>query len=309
MTKDRFFSRLVSGLTKTRTLFSENLDSVDTIIGTREGWGDEVWEGLEELLLTADVGLAITETVLENLRRWAKKHSPSPEELRGELKRQLGAILEGSAGELAENGSPPTVVLVVGVNGTGKTTTIAKIAGRIAASGGPVMLAAGDTFRDAAIEQLQKWGDRLGVEVVAQKHGADPAAVAFDALNHARTTGATHLFIDTAGRLHTKYNLMEELKKIKRVLQRTDLTAPHETLLVLDAGIGQNNIAQARAFTESIDITGIVLTKLDGTAKGGSLFPLYDELKIPIKFIGVGESADDLQPFDSDTFIDALFSG
>ncbi|MBN1882030.1 MAG: signal recognition particle-docking protein FtsY [Deltaproteobacteria bacterium] len=308
MTKDRFFSRLVSGLTKTRTLISDNLDSVDMIIGNRKGWDDEVWEGLEELLLTADAGLAITEKVLENLRRWAKKHGPSPEELRGELKKQLGAILEGAEGELSKNGAPPTVVLVVGVNGTGKTTTIAKIAGRIAASGGSVMLAAGDTFRDAAIEQLQQWGDRLGVEVIAQKQGADPAAVAFDALNHARNNGVTYLFIDTAGRLHTKHNLMEELKKIKRVLQRTDPTAPHETLLVLDAGIGQNNIAQARAFTESIDISGIVLTKLDGTAKGGSLFPLYDELKIPIKFIGVGESADDLQPFDSDTFIDALFS-
>jgi len=308
MTRDRFFSRLVSGLTKTRTLFSENLDSVDLIIGSRKGWDNDVWEGLEELLLTADIGLAITERVLENLGRWAKKHDPSPEELRGELKRQLGAILEGAVEGLSENDIPPTVVLVVGVNGTGKTTTIAKIAGRIAASGGSVILAAGDTFRDAAIEQLQQWGDRLGMEVVAQKQGADPAAVAFDALTHARTNGAAYLFIDTAGRLHTKYNLMEELKKIERVLLRADENAPQETLLVLDAGIGQNNIAQARAFTESIDITGIVLTKLDGTAKGGSLFPLYDELKIPIKFIGVGESADDLQPFDPDTFIDALFS-
>jgi len=308
MTRDRFFSRLVSGLTKTRTIFSENLDSVDMIIGNRKGWDEEIWEGLEELLLTADTGLTVTERVLENLRRWAKKHDPSPEELRSELKRQLGTILEGAVGELSENGTPPTVVLVVGVNGTGKTTTIAKIAGRIAASGGSVILAAGDTFRDAAIEQLQQWGERLGMEVVAQKQGADPAAVAFDALSHARTSGVAYLFIDTAGRLHTKDNLMEELKKIKRVLQRTDENAPHETLLVLDAGIGQNNIAQARAFTESIDVTGIVLTKLDGTAKGGSLFPLYDELKIPIKFIGVGESAEDLQPFDPDVFIDALFS-
>ena len=308
MTNQRFFSRLVSGLTRTRTLISENLDSVDMIIGDRKGWNDDVWEGLEELLLTADTGVAVTERVLENLRVWAKKHDPSPEELRHELKRQLGAILKGSVGVLSANDSPPTVVLVVGVNGTGKTTTIAKIAGRVAASGGSVMLAAGDTFRDAAIEQLQQWGDRLGMEVIAQKQGADPAAVVFDALTHARASGVTHLFIDTAGRLHTKYNLMEELKKITRVLQRNDENAPHETLLVLDAGIGQNNIAQARAFTESIPITGIVLTKLDGTAKGGSLFPLYDELKIPIKFIGVGESAEDLQPFDPDAFIEALFS-
>jgi fused signal recognition particle receptor len=209
-------------------------------------------------------------------------------------------------GKLIESERPPTVVLVVGVNGTGKTTTIAKIAGRLTSEGKSVLLAAGDTFRDAAIEQLVLWGEKVGVQVISQEQGSDPASVAFDALERAKARGVDYIFVDTAGRLHTKYNLMEELKKIKRVLQKGVPDAPHETLLVLDASIGQNNIVQARKFSEEVGVTGIALTKLDGTAKGGAIFPLYDELGIPIKYVGVGEGVDDLDRFEPDGFVTAL---
>jgi fused signal recognition particle receptor len=250
----------------------------------------------------------LTAKILDDLSAWAGTNEANPAETTLRIKESLLSILEGSEGAISVSEVPPTVVLVLGVNGTGKTTTIAKIAHHLTRQGKSVLLAAGDTFRDAAVEQLLVWGDRLGVEVISQKQGADPAAVAFDALVSAQAHAIDYLFVDTAGRLHTKYNLMEELKKINRVLGDRMPTAPHETLLVLDAGIGQNNIAQAKKFHEQVGITGIVLTKLDGSAKGGAIFPLYADLRIPIKYIGVGEGADDLMPFDRHRFVEALFS-
>jgi fused signal recognition particle receptor len=304
MTGGGFFSSLVRGLSKTRRTFTERLDE---IIPGDVPAGSETWDDLEELLITADIGLALTRRILDELSRRSKKHVTGPAQLREALRESLLSVLNGSEQPIAESLEPPTVVLVVGVNGTGKTTTIAKIARHLVSDGKSVLLAAGDTFRDAAIEQLAEWGRRLDIEVISQKQGADPAAVSFDALVRARARGIDYLFVDTAGRLHTKYNLMEELKKIKRVLSSAMPGAPHETLLVLDAGIGQNNIAQTKKFHEEITITGIVLTKLDGSAKGGALFPLYDELKVPIKYIGVGEGPDDLERFDRGQFVAALF--
>jgi fused signal recognition particle receptor len=305
MTGGGFFSSFLKGLSKTRRSFTGRLDSL--ISGPR-GLSDEARDEIEELLLTADIGLPLTARILDDLSAWASKNDSNPAEGTRRIRESLLSVLEGSEGLIPEGGASPTVVLVLGVNGTGKTTTIAKIARHLVERGKSVILAAGDTFRDAAVEQLSVWGDRLGVEVISQKHGADPAAVAFDALVRAQARHVDYLFIDTAGRLHTKYNLMEELKKIKRVLGERMPDAPHETLLVLDAGIGQNNIAQARKFHEEIGITGIVLTKLDGSAKGGAIFPLFQDLKIPIKYVGVGEGADDLLPFDRHRFVDALFA-
>jgi len=305
MTSGGFFSSLIGGLSKTRRNFTDRLDSIISSTGRP---ADELADDLEEILITADIGLPLTERILGDLGGRAKKGDLGSGGLMGRLKESLLAVLDGSEGALAANGQPPTVILVVGVNGTGKTTTIAKIASGLINNGKGVILAAADTFRDAAIEQLCVWGDRLGIEVVAQKRGADPAAVSFDALARARARGIDYLFIDTAGRLHTKGNLMEELKKIKRVLASEMNGAPHETLLVLDAGIGQNNIAQTRKFHEEITVTGIVMTKLDGSAKGGALFPLYDELRIPIKFIGVGEGEKDLERFNRHEFVEALFT-
>ncbi len=300
-----FFSSLLDGLSKTRRDFTGRLDS---LISTSHGLDDGLRDQIEELLLTADIGLPVTVRILSDLSAWAKKGGTDPAGGIEQIKNSLLSILEGSEGTISQGDASPTVVLVLGVNGTGKTTTIAKIAQHLIKEGRSVILAAGDTFRDAAVEQLTVWGGRLGVEVISQKQGADPAAVAFDALVRAQTRHIDYLFVDTAGRLHTRYNLMEELKKIKRVLGERMPDAPHETLLVLDAGIGQNNIAQARKFHEEIGVTGIVLTKLDGSAKGGAIFPLYEDLRIPIKYVGVGEGADDLLPFDRHRFVDALFA-
>ncbi len=300
-----FISSLMNGLSKTRRGFTDRLGS---LISGAGGLDDGLRDDLEEVLLAADVGLPLTLKILDDLSAWADKNALDRDRGTDRIKETLLSVLEGSEGAITNAGTPPTVVLVLGVNGTGKTTTIAKIAHRYSERGKGVILAAADTFRDAAVEQLIVWGERLGVEVVAQKQGADPAAVAFDALSRAQARGIDYLFIDTAGRLHTKYNLMEELKKIRRVLSDRLPGAPHETLLVLDAGIGQNNIAQARTFHEQVGVTGIVLTKLDGSAKGGAIFPLFADLKIPIKFIGVGEGADDLMPFDRLRFVEALFS-
>jgi fused signal recognition particle receptor len=305
MTDRGFISSLMNGLSKTRRGFTDRLG---TLISGARGLDDGLRDDLEETLLAADVGLPLTLRILDDLSAWAAKNELNPAEGTHRIKDTLLTILEGSEGTIAAADALPTVVLVLGVNGTGKTTTIAKIAHRFTEQGKGVILAAADTFRDAAVEQLSVWGRRLGVEVVAQKQGADPAAVAFDALKRAQARGIDYLFIDTAGRLHTKYNLMEELKKMRRVLGDRMPGAPHETLLVLDAGIGQNNIAQARTFHEQVGVTGIVLTKLDGSAKGGAIFPLFADLKIPIKFIGVGEGADDLMPFDRRRFVEALFS-
>ncbi|MBN1571641.1 MAG: signal recognition particle-docking protein FtsY [Deltaproteobacteria bacterium] len=305
MSKGSFVSRLAKGLSGTRKRFAEG---VDLLTAEHEKLSDDTFDKIEEILLTSDIGVKLTETIIDDISGWAKKNKPTKSGLIEELNSLLLLILDGSEGELIESAKPPTVVLVVGVNGTGKTTTIAKIANRLLSEGKSVLLAAGDTFRDAAIEQLILWGEKVGVQVISQDRGSDPASVAFDALERAKAKEVDYIFVDTAGRLHTKYNLMEELKKIKRVLQKGVPDAPHETLLVLDASIGQNNIVQARKFSEEIGITGIALTKLDGTAKGGAIFPLFDELKIPIKYVGVGEGVDDLDRFEPDKFVAALLS-
>lgn len=305
MAKGSIVSRLTRGLSKTRERFTK---SVDLLVEEQDGWDNNTIDKIEELLVTSDIGIKLTEVVTSDLSKWAKKQKPTSIGLIEELNRSLSSILNGSDGKLLKAENPPTVVLVVGVNGTGKTTTIAKIANLLQSEGESVLLAAGDTFRDAAIEQLSLWAEKVGVQVVSQKRGSDPAAVAFDALKRAKAKKFDYLLVDTAGRLHTKDNLMEELKKIRRVLEKGASNAPHETLLVLDASIGQNNIVQATKFTEAIGVTGIVLTKLDGTAKGGAIFPLFDELKIPIKYIGVGEGVDDLERFEADKFVTALLS-
>jgi fused signal recognition particle receptor len=305
MTGGGLISSLLKGLSKTRQGFTDRLDS---LISDAQGLPDGFHDEIEELLVTADLGLPLTAKILNDLSARTGTNEGNPAEAILRIKESLLSILEGSEGAISASDVPPTVVLVLGVNGTGKTTTIAKIAHHLTRQGKSVIFAAGDTFRDAAVEQLLVWGDRLGIEVISQKQGADPAAVAFDALVSAQAHAIDYLFVDTAGRLHTKYNLMEELKKINRVLKDRVPAAPHETLLVLDAGIGQNNIAQAKKFHEQVGITGIVLTKLDGSAKGGAIFPLFADLRIPIKYIGVGEGADDLMPFDRHRFVEALFS-
>ncbi len=305
MSKGSFVSRLARGLSGTRKSFTEG---VDLLAAERERLSENTFDRIEEILLTSDIGVKLTETIIEDISGWAKKNKPTKSGLVDEINRLLLSILNGSEGGLIKSSKPPTVVLVVGVNGTGKTTTIAKIANHLLSEGNSVLLAAGDTFRDAAIEQLILWGEKVGVQVISQERGSDPASVAFDALERAKARQVDYIFVDTAGRLHTKYNLMEELKKIKRVLKKGVPDAPHETLLVLDASIGQNNIVQARKFSEEIGITGIAMTKLDGTAKGGAIFPLFDELKIPIKYVGVGEGVDDLDRFEPDKFVEALLS-
>ncbi len=269
---------------------------------------EQVLDELETRLIAADVGIETTEKILGGLRgRVARKELGDLAALLAALRSSLLEILQPVAQPLViDSGPQPFVVLVVGVNGSGKTTTIGKLARACRDEGRKVVLAAGDTFRAAAIEQLQVWGERNDVPVIAQGAGADPAAVAFDALQSAKARGADVLIADTAGRLHTQSNLMEELKKVKRVLGRVDPTAPHEVLLVLDAGQGQNALAQAQQFHQAVGVTGIVLTKLDGTAKGGIVFAIADRLGLPIRYIGVGESAEDFAVFDAGQFVDAV---
>jgi fused signal recognition particle receptor len=269
---------------------------------------ENVLDELEMRLITADVGVETTERILSGLRKQVqRKELGNLDALLGALRKSLLEILRPVAMPLVlEGAAKPFVILVVGVNGAGKTTTIGKLARRMKDYGLKVMLAAGDTFRAAAIEQLQVWGDRNGVPVISQKAGADPAAVAFDAVQAAKARGIDVLIADTAGRLHTQSNLMEELKKVKRVMGRVDASAPHEVLLVLDASQGQNALQQARLFHEALGVTGIVLTKLDGTAKGGIILAIASELKLPIRFVGTGESAEDFDEFDADSFVDAL---
>jgi fused signal recognition particle receptor len=275
---------------------------------------DDLWLELEEVLLGADVGLKTTEKILEDVRgRVEKERVREAQDVRQLLKDEMVAILTAVPlkGALWRDETPnapkPGVVLVVGVNGTGKTTTIAKLAHLYKTDGREVVLAAGDTFRAAAIDQLKHWGERVGATVIAHKEGADPGAVAFDAVGAAQNRHADVAIIDTAGRLHTKFNLMEELRKVRRVIERRDPTAPHEVLLVLDATTGQNALIQAKAFADAVDVTAIALTKLDGTSKGGIVFAISDELGLPVRFVGTGEGEDDLQPFDADAFVDALF--
>jgi fused signal recognition particle receptor len=271
---------------------------------------DQVLDELETRLIAADVGLETTGKILDSLRtRVARKELGDLDALLVALRAALLEILAPVAQPLVIDGSQqPFVILVVGVNGSGKTTTIGKLARYCTESGRKVVLAAGDTFRAAAIEQLQVWGERNGVPVIAQAAGADPAAVAFDALQSAQARGADVLIADTAGRLHTQNNLMEELKKVKRVLGRLDAAAPHEVLLVLDGSQGQNALAQAQQFHAAVGVTGIVVTKLDGTAKGGIVLAIADQMKLPIRYIGVGEGVEDFDVFDAASFVDAILS-
>jgi len=267
-----------------------------------------LWDELEELLIAADTGVDTTEKLINRVKERVNKQKISDaHQVRVVLMEEMTLMLQVN-GDKPVAPASPRVILVVGVNGSGKTTSIAKLGYSYKRDGSKVVLAAADTFRAAAIEQLKWWGERIGAEVIAHQPGADPGAVVFDAVQAAKTRGAQTVIVDTAGRLHTKFNLMEELKKIKRVLQRVDPTAPHEILLVLDANTGQNGVSQAKYFTEAVGITGIILTKLDSTAKGGIVLAICDQLKIPVRFIGTGEAVEDLAPFDPQSFVEAVMS-
>lgn len=268
--------------------------------------GDEVWDDLEELLISADVGVNTTGKLIEKVKQQAAEEKFDGSRVRSALKEEMLAMLKIAPREEAVNPAPPKVILAVGVNGSGKTTSIAKLAYSLKKEGKSVILAAADTFRAAAIDQLKRQGERVGVDVVAHQPGADPGAVVFDALQAARSRQIDNVIIDTAGRLHTKYNLMEELKKVRRVAAKIDATAPHEVILVLDATTGQNGLTQARYFTEAVGVTSIFLAKLDGTAKGGIVLAICDELAIPIQLVGIGERLEDMAPFDAEDFIEAL---
>ncbi len=274
----------------------------------RASIGREVWEELEELLISADVGVATTARLIDAVRQRAAADKLDGSQVRSVLKDEMIKILTVPSHVLPAAIAPPEVILVVGVNGSGKTTSIAKLACKLKRDGKSVLLAAADTFRAAAIDQLKKQGERVGVDVIAHQPGADPGAVVYDALQAAKSRHADVLIIDTAGRLHTKFNLMEELKKIKRVASKLDPAAPHEVLLVLDATTGQNGLTQARYFTGAVGVTGIFLAKLDGTAKGGIVLAICDELKLPIQLVGVGEGPDDMVDFDAASFVEALTS-
>ena len=300
-----FFDRLKKGLAKTRETFTNKIEKL--IIGYAD-IDDDLLDELEETLIMSDVGVKTTERLMADVRKGIKKKDiNTPEDLKPFLAEKISEILSTGSDETRIAAAGPTVRLVIGVNGVGKTTTIGKLAAYYKEQGKSVMLAAADTFRAAAIDQLQIWGDRTGVPVIRHEEGSDPAAVAFDAVKAARARGVDILIIDTAGRLHTKSNLMEELKKIHRVIRREIAEAPHETLLVLDATTGQNAISQADLFQKAAAITGIVLTKLDGTAKGGVIIGLKSELSLPVKWVGVGEGVDDLRPFIAKDFARALF--
>jgi len=293
--------RLRDGLGKTRTALEEGF----TRIFQGQELAPDTVDDLEALLLQADLGLETAEGFVERVREQSRSGRLTDGDARRALGDQLREGLAGAGAPLALD-ARPAVVLVVGVNGSGKTTTCGKLAWRFRQEGREVLLAAGDTFRAAAIEQLERWGERSGVPVVSQGSGADPSAVAFDAVKAAQARGSEILIVDTAGRLHTKANLMAELAKVKRVIGRQCVGAPHEVLLVLDATTGQNGIAQARVFHEGLGLTGLVLTKLDGTAKGGIVIRIYRELGIPIKLVATGERPEDLAPFEPDAYVDAL---
>jgi fused signal recognition particle receptor len=278
----------------------------------RDAFGDEIWEELEELLVSADVGVETTSKLLGRVKQRVRTDRLSEvSQIREALKEEMISLLSlpQKANPLPEqNGESPFIILVVGVNGSGKTTSIAKLAYGFTSQGKQVILAAADTFRAAAIEQLKHWGGKVDAEVIAHQPGGDPGAVAYDAVQAGYSRHAQAVIIDTAGRLHTKFNLMEELKKIKRVVAKHDASAPHQVLLVMDATTGQNGLAQAKHFTEAVDVTGIFLAKLDGTARGGIIFAICDQLNIPISYIGTGEKLQDMAPFDAETFVDAIFS-
>lgn len=303
-----FFARVKQGLTRTRAGFSDGLASL--LLG-KKTIDDDLLEEIETQLLVADVGVEATAKILGALtERLHRKELSDSDALYEALQEELANIVkpaDSGGGLVIDSSKKPYVILMVGVNGVGKTTTIGKLAKKLQMEGKSVMLAAGDTFRAAAVEQLEVWGERNNIPVVAQHTGADSASVIFDAVQSAQAKGVDVLIADTAGRLHTKSNLMDELTKVKRVMAKLDDTAPHEAMLVLDAGTGQNALNQAQQFHEAVGVTGITLTKLDGTAKGGIVFAIASKMGLPIRFIGVGEKIDDLRPFEAGEFVRALF--
>jgi fused signal recognition particle receptor len=301
-----FFLKLKESLTKTK----ENLvKKVDILLLGRKEINEEFLEELESILISADIGIKATQKLVQRVKDKAlRKELEQPDLVKDYLKKEVLAILQQQEHPLVIPESGLFAIMTVGVNGTGKTTTIAKLAKKWNEQGRHVLLVAADTFRAAAVDQLEVWGKRVGCEVIKQRMGADPSAVVFDAVQAAKSRDIDIMIIDTAGRLHTKVNLMEELKKIKRIIGREVEGAPHETLLVLDATTGQNGINQARQFKEALGVSGIVLTKLDGTAKGGMIIGISEELQVPLRYIGIGEEIDDLREFQAEDFVEALFS-
>jgi len=301
-----FFSRIKSGLSKTRSKLS---DGVGRVFLGEKIIDDDLFEEIETILLSSDVGVAATTQIMDGLaKKVARKELANAESLYAHLKEQLSDLLESVEQPLViPKSDSPFVILMVGVNGAGKTTTIGKLAKKLQQEGKSVLLAAGDTYRAAAVEQLKVWGERNDVPVIAQGTGADSASVIYDALEAAKARNMDVLIADTAGRLQSKKNLMDELTKIRRVLNRFDESAPHEVMLVLDAGTGQNAISQATQFQEAVEVSGLTISKLDGTAKGGVIFAIAKQLEIPIRFIGVGEQINDLRPFDAKEYVAALF--
>ncbi len=300
-----FFDRLKTGLSRTRDQLVANIENV--VLGKKK-IDDQLLADLEEVMILADLGVETTRGIISRVQEKVKrKELEDADLLKAEIKEQIRSILVRDAGQL-RSGDTLAVYMVIGVNGTGKTTTIGKLASKLHSEGRKVLLAAADTFRAAAAEQLVLWGERSGCDVVRHKSGADPGAVVFDAIAAARAREAEILIVDTAGRLHTKTNLMEELKKINRVIEREVPGEPREVLLVLDATTGQNALSQAKLFNQAVGVTGIVLTKLDGTAKGGIVVAIAAELGIPVKMVGVGEQIEDLQSFDPNEFVEALFA-
>ncbi len=301
-----FTAKLKKSLEKTREKFAANVNRLFYFWKKLDG---EFWEELEDLMLSSDVGVATTGKIIDELKDIAhKERITEPMPLMERMKDYIADILSSRSKSLIKPASGPAVILVVGVNGVGKTTSIAKLAYWLKSNDSKVMLAAADTFRAAAIDQLQIWANSLGVDIIKTKEGGDPSAVCFDAVAAAKARKADYLIIDTAGRLHSKSNLMEELKKIRRVIAREIPDAPHETLIVLDAATGKNALAQAKTFSEAAPLTGIILAKLDGTAKGGIILTISDELSVPVKFIGFGEKPEDFAAFNAAEFLDALFA-
>ncbi|PEU57739.1 signal recognition particle-docking protein FtsY [Priestia megaterium] len=309
MQTDSVTQKFKDGLSKTRNSFSERLND---LVSRYRQVDEEFFEELEEILISADVGVATVLGLIDDLKTEVKRRNiKDPQDVQAVISEKLIDIYESGEeqiGELNMQQNDLTVILFVGVNGVGKTTTIGKIAHKFKQEGKKVVMAAGDTFRAGAIEQLEVWGERVGVDVIKQSAGSDPAAVMYDAVQSAKARKADVLLCDTAGRLQNKVNLMKELEKVKRVIEREIPGAPHEVLLVLDATTGQNALSQAKTFSEATNVTGIVLTKLDGTAKGGIVLAIRNELKLPVKFVGLGEKVDDLQPFDTEQYIYGLFA-
>ena len=302
--KKGFFGRLKERLTKTRETLISRVDHL--VLGKKE-IDEDLLDELEEILITSDLGVLTTQALIDSVQQKVKrKELNDPEKLRETLQQEILRFLEVPR-KVPDYSQKPFIILVIGVNGVGKTTTIGKLAQKFREQGKKVLLVAGDTFRAAAGEQLEIWAGRSGAEIIRQKEGSDPSAVVYDGVKAARSRGMDVVLIDTAGRLHTRVNLMEELKKTRRVIQKEVPDGPHQTWLILDATMGQNAISQARLFNEALEVDGIILTKLDGTAKGGIIVGICNELKIPIEYIGIGEKVDDLQPFNAEEFVRALF--